>query len=1606
MSEAENPNNTRPRVWKRIGVVGLVLLGALISLSLVVQIPAVQQWGLRKITSYLSEKTGSAVSVTAFDFSIFSHLDLKDVYFSQENSPGDTLLYAGELGVRFSKWWKLFGGNPKIEQVRLSHARLYVDDRPLTFLALTGKKKKSSSSGIRILDPEIVLDDVVVHIAKEAKSMTQVFVLPKGVIQIDEINTQSKTLQLNSIRLQGPIVSLTMKPDSLITALQIDSILSITVPDSIGHDTSKWVYEIQEITISDGQMRFSDPDPSVPPPIAGINYHDSQISELQVDLRDLRLDDANVTGEIRNISFIELSGFTMEHLAAKSIGLSANGIALGGLEMRTPRSIIMDTIALDFGNEIPEGTFAERANLYARFREAELSFADLLTAIPELQQNTFFNQNRDEILNISGVLRGSLDRLRGDSLQLRLGDMTFSGQFRSRNLTIAGKQVLNLVVNDARFTPLDLHKHIPGVKFPDQFTRLGRIQFQGKFDGFLEDFVAYGKINTDLGRAIVDMKLETKSQVANYSGEMSLQEFNLRGWTGIADLGIVSANLRLSNGSGLTAETAVADVSGAITQFQYKGYTYSDVKIDGRLNQNQFDGKMQIDDPNIKLLFEGSVVANQGNPIFDFTADIDHLDLQKLNLSKEVFTLSGVVVAEGQGMDINTLTGALRASDLNVTRGIDTFALDTLFVNVEHDEAGHRFVRATSDYINGWISGNFELNSLYPSLAQYLVESYPQYFSELKYRKDLALIKHRAEFEFTLNDPEEWGGLFNLGDLRFRDLYMKGILNFENDTVVIDIDAPELHIGSTSVYLATAHLESIAGNAEAEAFVAVIDIGEKYFFDEITASVRTLEQGFQWSLGADDLLEELNTLGLSGTFIPDSNKAYAVHIDPQIIEILDQKWELSDGNQIRFGKDFIELRDLVFTHDDEVISISDIDRRGILIETQRFDLSIIDEVWDYAKLDFAGAYTLRVSLADVFSKEDFFLTLDAPEVLVNGDTYGQLRINCRMERMGLPVAIYVGMDYPGKHLNAGGSYYPPVKEVSESLRNVLDLDVRLDTFPINFLEYFLKAGIRNTTGYAVGGMNISGPLSNIKMDGNAMIYDGATTVSYLGTRYFFDKQSLQITESLIDATGVLLTDELGNTATVEGGITHRALGKLGLNARIYSPRVLSLNTQKEDNSTYYGKGIGSVNATFLGSIERPSISIDAVTEEGTYIVINLADESAARQKSFIRFRDDETNGVGNVRGQTSITGMNFEMNMTATPAAVVEIILEDDPPESIIGSGTGDIQLTITRTGDFTMYGQYEIDRGNYLFRTFVIVNKPFELRRGGIIQWTGDPYNAEINLEADYVGLRASLSTFLAEYLTSDQALQDEAGLKTDVHLRLLLTGTLLEPQINFDFSFPNLSGELAGYADTKLRVLKSNQNALNEQVFGLLWAGSFLPSNILQSNASFQLAQQGITNTMSEFLSSQVSSLISGGISRLIGSDIDFDVNYSQGSQFDIPDAQQGSTTYREWEVRVKNRLFNDRVILDAGANYSTDSPLEGGAYLVGDYAIEYLLTKDGRLKIRFYHRNEQTIEGRKNKLGIGLAWRREFDSFDEWLGGLDKQARKLKEKNQGEDGGEGGG
>lgn len=66
------------------------------------------------------------------------------------------------------------------------------------------------------------------------------------------------------------------------------------------------------------------------------------------------------------------------------------------------------------------------------------------------------------------------------------------------------------------------------------------------------------------------------------------------------------------------------------------------------------------------------------------------------------------------------------------------------------------------------------------------------------------------------------------------------------------------------------------------------------------------------------------------------------------------------------------------------------------------------------------------------------------------------------------------------------------------------------------------------------------------------------------------------------------------------------------------------------------------------------------------------------------------------------------MTITLTPDAEVSLIFNETRGDIIKGSGRGNMKIDITRQGDFEIFGNYEIEQGQYLFTVALLpVAKP-----------------------------------------------------------------------------------------------------------------------------------------------------------------------------------------------------------------------------------------------------------------------------------------------------------
>jgi hypothetical protein len=121
----------------------------------------------------------------------------------------------------------------------------------------------------------------------------------------------------------------------------------------------------------------------------------------------------------------------------------------------------------------------------------------------------------------------------------------------------------------------------------------------------------------------------------------------------------------------------------------------------------------------------------------------------------------------------------------------------------------------------------------------------------------------------------------------------------------------------------------------------------------------------------------------------------------------------------------------------------------------------------------------------------------------------------------------------------------------------------------------------------------------------------------------------------------------------------------------------------------------------------------------------------------------------------------------------------------------------------------------------------------------------------------------------------------------------------------------------------------------------------------------------TTSELLSNQLSHWLSQ-----ISSNWDIGVNYQPGDEI----------SKDQVEVALSTQLLNDRLIING--NVGTANKYQQSSEFVGDFRVDWKLTPNGKLRLKFFNRNSDRLiyEETRYIQGAGLFYREEFNSFRE--------------------------
>jgi hypothetical protein len=1642
--------------WKRLFILGfrvfLGFVGLFVIVFLALQIPVIQNWAAGKVTSYLSERLQTNVELDHLSLEFFDKVVLEGLYIEDLN--GDTLLYSQIFKVDLNTGpLALVQRRLSVEEISLMHTRLFLrrgyDDteQNIQFLIDAFQKPDTLPPAPTLAkDPldmdvgSLILRDVVFQKIDSAKGQKLHLGIWEGDIDFQYFDLKSQHFEAASVYLGQPDVRVDTYEGNPAFWAQWEAenqpeeeevATSIPTFDDFGEsepEPEEWVdsgpiFCIDRLVLHAGQFRL-DNFRNAPIKLTAddvLDYQHMNVLNIDAIMEGFTFTEGTFRSHIDGISFKEQSGFVCERLSAQEAVVNSTQAALNGLRILTPYSNIGDTLTFSYDKYPDWLDFVNEVEMEGQFNDSRISIEDIITFAPMLEKNEFFRQNRQEVVQLQGNIRGAVNNLRGKDLNVILArNSVIEGDFYSYNLAVPELQSLNLRLDRLVTEMRTLRLIIPGINnLPENYDKLGRLNFSGSFDGFFTDFVAYGDLRSAVGRAVMDMRMDLSQgrNKAQYSGNLDLINFDLEEWTDNSDFGNITFSSRVLDGVGLTGSTVNAKLEAEIDSFTFKKYRYKNLAFEGQLTKNLFDGLLLSMDENIDLSFTGTIDFSGKQPLFDFQANVNTLNMKALNLSDRPLFLSGNVVLGLQDIDLAKMNGQLAVSRFVMREGEEIYRVDSLLATIGGPES-YRHLTVGSDLLEAELRGAFVVDQLPDAFAAFFQRNFSTYAQRWNIQPSEGYQQDTTYFDYHLKvfDTQNFLQLVDERIGPVRDLALDGHFDDIQDSLELEFELPSFSFGNIL-------LEDIILVAETEDQKSKLDfgvfrtqLGEKNEFAPINLLGIVSQDTLNFAITAFDFNELLDKMEIDGQLYPGQDD-YIVRFQESDLVIWNEQWQIRDRNYLRFGKDFVRTRNFVLTSEGRTINLESYGQKGLNLSLLDFDLETLNEIWVYEPLSFDGQFDVVASVDDVFSLSGIQLTATMDTLLINEDDWGGFRLDVDGKNLKQPFNAYMSITHNDRQLTAEGYYNPPGFEGRGAKRkkaqpNYFDFDINISNYPLAILDYWIGAGVSNTVGNFDGVVDLFGLPEKPNIAGNATIREGATTIDYLNTRYFIEEETIILKNDLFDATGAILRDELGNTARVYGGITHDHLRNLGLNARIASDRFLMLNTKKGQNELFYGKAIGAGDLQFTGSFLKTDIYVNATSQEGTHIVLPVSSERDASEVRFIKFTQPNENLLTSVDDGGAITdptGVAVNLDINITDQAVVELVFDEQAGDILKGQGNGELQMLVPRSGDFQMWGRYVITTGEYLFTLMNLVNKPFIAREGGTIRWDGDPFAARIDIQAEYKDLKASLTNFISEYLVyledDNQNLRSEAYIPTDVDLIMNLTGELMNPQINFDIQFPQLIGQLKSFTDSKLRILRQDQNEMNRQVFGLLILGQFLPANFSLQGQELAL---GI-NTLTEMLSQQLSLYLTELVSEWLQEDglisgIDFDIayNYVQGTDVVSEDPNQLYRT-NEVQVRLKNYLFNDRLSVNVGGDIEmTDGGTypgvdpDAGVFFAGDLAIEYVLSKDRTLKIRFYQSTEPEIGGgRRNQTGLGLSYRKEFDSFREFLKGLRLVAKRPKKK-----------
>ena len=1395
----------------------------------------------------------------------------------------------------------------------------------------------------------LILDDVLIYDQQE-KEMVRVGRLS---VKMDVLPLLEGRVSISSAQLFGAHLNL-YKTDSLSAPNYQFALDSLASSDSTSQSSLN--LRINSLIVRHSSVNYDQHDiPQTPGQFNAQHLHLNDIS-AHVIMKCLQDDSLNIN--VKRLAFNEQSGLTVNKLALH-FEANNNQALLEDFLLQTPHS----TLTID--NTIASYE-KERINETLRFETGihttPLTVNELSCLVPEL--GTF-----DQQLAIDANVKGTAKDIQCTRLQITSSDHSLALNASGRVWQLDQQPAWNLHLNQFDVSNALLAQcQTAFPEIPEQLKKLNNISIKGVANGEgTKAIQTQGTLTTDKGNIALHLSIDSLQQ---FRAQADAENIELGQLLDDEELGLLTADVQMKG----SMENFTADGNAKV--LQYKGYTYKDIALNATYNHGDISGKIKVDDPNIKTDIEGQLTRSKKTAI-KLMGYIRNLHPKALNLSNQWgdARFSATIDADFTASNLNDAEGSIDIDDF-VMEALDsigtTYRLDNLHA-LSGYEAGTHFLKINGDMGEADIRGTFDWNTLAQSLVNYTASILPtmpglpqkRQHTDNHFVANIKLtdtnwmnrlfgipvnILRPLSLQATIDDPHKQVNvkgslpLFSYEGKRYRDALVD--ISTKHDTLKYNVDlTKEMDDGS----------------------VLDLNVNGQAADNQLLASLRWRND----PSSGDSLLAMRGIINTTTQLYNNEqgNPEAHIRILPSRMMVRGTQWSLEPCD-VLFTSDKLTVDHFSLYHGDQHLIIDGIASSSptdsIIVDMNQLEVAYILDLVNFHSVSFEGLATGKAYAKQLFDDFSAWADLKVEQFRFEQGHMGTLLASAEWNKADKQIDIHaVANDIGDTHTYING-YVSPV-------RNDINLDIRAEGTSLDFCNSFTESFLRDLIGNAYGRVVLSGLLSDLDLTGQ-VVADGQATVKSLNTTYYLERDTITLVPNDIRFDHCIIKDRYGHQAQLTGGIHHDHLSDITFDMDVVADNLLAYDFPEFGDDIICGTVFASGTADLHGRPGEVTINCNATPQPNTVFAYNATNPDAISQQEFITWgtRSEHDKGdtltIARPTESNSLAGatnvyINFSIN--ATPSSTLRVLMDANTGDYITLNGDGAIKATYYNKGPFHMFGTYTVERGTYGITIQNIIKKNFTFQEGGSIVFGGDPFDANLNLQAQYTVNGVSLSDLNLGNSFSNNTVR--------VNCLMNIQGTAGAPRVEFDFELPTVNSE----ENQMIRSLITGQQEMNQQVLYLLGIGRFYT----QGTNNAQSQQYGQTElAMQSFLSGTVSSQINEVLSQVIKSDDwNFGANISTGNE---------GWHNAEYEGLISGRMLNNRLLINGQFGYR-DNATQATPSFIGDFDIRYLLNPNGTLAIKAYNQTNDRYFTRSslNTQGIGFIMKKEFDS----LGDLFRHRKK---------------